>query len=274
MADSSRRRGRASFAPRFVPPRGPQIAIADPRGIENLRSDTHSLSVEKKGGNTLVSAKPKGDSKELLLRYRPKVAPYQLSAFVHKDPNHPRLPEPIDGHPPRMRHRKTRTYKDLTLVLDRSGSMSGEPLKNAKKAAAELITKLSENDRVNVILFDDGVESLYSAPKVVDAEVRSEALAYVAAVSDGGGTDNRDGSLEGARASGKRRSSQCSTFSHGWAVRCAGCGQSRKERSLRRAALYHRSRKRCGESAPLTTRKGKNVGALCSSRVRGRSLSG
>jgi Ca-activated chloride channel family protein len=43
---------------------------------------------------------------------------------------------------------------NLCLVLDRSGSMGGQPLETVKKAAIELIEQMSPEDRISVIAFD------------------------------------------------------------------------------------------------------------------------
>jgi Ca-activated chloride channel family protein len=43
---------------------------------------------------------------------------------------------------------------NLCLVLDRSGSMGGQPLETVKKAAIELIAQMSPRDRLSVIAFD------------------------------------------------------------------------------------------------------------------------
>ncbi|MEC4803689.1 MAG: VWA domain-containing protein [Jaaginema sp. PMC 1079.18] len=43
---------------------------------------------------------------------------------------------------------------NLCLVLDRSGSMYGHPLKTVKKAALSIIEKLNERDRLSVVAFD------------------------------------------------------------------------------------------------------------------------
>jgi len=47
---------------------------------------------------------------------------------------------------------------NLSLVIDRSGSMDGEKLEYVKKAAAHVVDLLSEKDRVAVVIYDDTVE--------------------------------------------------------------------------------------------------------------------
>jgi Ca-activated chloride channel family protein len=51
-----------------------------------------------------------------------------------------------------------RTPIDLALVLDRSGSMRGEPLEAAKRAAHDAVDLLEDEDRVAIVAYDSDVE--------------------------------------------------------------------------------------------------------------------
>ena len=46
---------------------------------------------------------------------------------------------------------------NVALVLDRSGSMAGEPLAHAREAAIRFASFLSAEDRLSVVAFDDEV---------------------------------------------------------------------------------------------------------------------
>ena len=43
---------------------------------------------------------------------------------------------------------KKRKNLNLAIVIDRSGSMSGQPLEEAKKSAIMLVEKMSQTDRI------------------------------------------------------------------------------------------------------------------------------
>jgi VWFA-related protein len=49
----------------------------------------------------------------------------------------------------------TQEGMDLVLVLDTSGTMKGEPLNDAKIAIYSLLDRISDNDRLTVVAFDD-----------------------------------------------------------------------------------------------------------------------
>jgi Ca-activated chloride channel homolog len=82
-----------------------------------------------------------------------------------------------------------RTPLNLALVLDRSGSMSGAPLDEAKRCARNIIDSLAPGDRAAIFAFDDEIE------RVAPLTPASEKLALSAALSaiGSGGTTNLHG---------------------------------------------------------------------------------
>ncbi|QDV61170.1 vWA domain-containing protein [Crateriforma conspicua] len=76
---------------------------------------------------------------------------------------------------------KERPPVNVALVLDRSGSMSGEKIARAKEAAITAINRLSDQDIVSVILYDSNVEVLVPATKASDRESIKAAIRSVQA---------------------------------------------------------------------------------------------
>lgn len=67
---------------------------------------------------------------------------------------------------------------NLTLVMDRSGSMSGDKIENARAAAIEAVRRLSSEDIFSLVIFDHEVETLVPATRVgdcrdIEARIRS-----------------------------------------------------------------------------------------------------
>src|SRR5215510_4340805 len=58
----------------------------------------------------------------------------------------------------------------LSLVIDRSGSMSGQPLEEAKRAAEFVLDGLQTTDRLSVVAYDDRVETVVSSVRMHDKE--------------------------------------------------------------------------------------------------------
>ena len=83
----------------------------------------------------------------------------------------------------------------LALVLDRSGSMSGVPLEEAKRCARHVLDGLAPNDRAAIYAFDD--EILRVAPLTSAAEKLS-LVAALATIESGGSTNLHGGWRGGA----------------------------------------------------------------------------
>lgn len=82
----------------------------------------------------------------------------------------------------------------LALVLDRSGSMSGQKLAITREAAARLIRSLRPTDRVGVVIYDDKVEVL--SPPAPPSEPLADV---VARIEPGGSTNLYGGWVRGAK---------------------------------------------------------------------------
>lgn len=174
-------------APVASPSASIEILLRDPRA-RDLRSPTHELAVERiEGGLRIRARASRGRPEQLVLRYAIEEEPWTPSVWVHRDEDHGgyfvlSLAAP-EGYEDRI------APKDVTLVLDRSGSMSGGAIARARDAASDVIRRLGATDRLNVIAFDDDVDPLFHRPRAADAAVRADALEFVARLSPGGGTD-------------------------------------------------------------------------------------
>jgi Ca-activated chloride channel homolog len=89
--------------------------------------------------------------------------------------------------------------RELTLVIDKSGSMSGNKIVQARNAALQVIEGLDLGERFNVILYDNALQMLSTEPLVKTAQSTLQAYDYIDAVRAQGGT-NLYGALELALA--------------------------------------------------------------------------
>ena len=79
--------------------------------------------------------------------------------------------------------------RDLTFVIDTSSSMAGPSIEQAKASLAAALTRLTTQDRFNVIQFNNIVRSLYSSPQPVTTAAMRKAIRYVEDLSADGGTE-------------------------------------------------------------------------------------
>jgi len=77
--------------------------------------------------------------------------------------------------------RESRPPVNLALVIDRSGSMSGDRIAKAREAALELVRRLGPDDVVALIAFDSEVETLVSARRVGNARGLEAAICSIEA---------------------------------------------------------------------------------------------
>src|SRR5262249_37944755 len=98
--------------------------------------------------------------------------------------------------PPRADSRGRVLPRDLALLLDVSGSMSGEPVDQARKVCAALVSGLNDADRIEMIAFSDRPRRWKKHAEAATEKTRREALAWLSALEAGGGTEMRDGILE------------------------------------------------------------------------------
>jgi len=81
---------------------------------------------------------------------------------------------------------------NLSIVIDKSGSMSGDRIVNARKGAIEAIRRLGKDDIFSVVVFDNTVETLIPAQKLTNLDKAEEIIMGIHA----GATTNIYGGLE------------------------------------------------------------------------------
>src|SRR5438034_280045 len=100
-----------------------------------------------------------------------------------------RVERPAGGAAPRL-------PLNLSLVLDRSGSMSGKPLRQALAAAEVLVKLLEPRDTLSVVAYDDKVATVVPPQKVT---APAAVCAAIRKVRTGGTTNLHGGWMQGVK---------------------------------------------------------------------------
>lgn len=98
--------------------------------------------------------------------------------------------------------------RDLILLLDASGSMSGEPLDQARRVASALVDSLGDEDQLELVKFASSAVRWHRGPVAATEAHRKEAKRWLARLDASGGTEMRDGireALRGVRPDAQRQ---------------------------------------------------------------------
>lgn len=96
---------------------------------------------------------------------------------------------------------RVRLPLNFALVLDHSGSMAGEKLRNMKQAVKSIIDQLEPQDVISVVTFETRTQVLVPAQPATDKEALKR---QVDKIRDGGGTNMATGLVEGLRQVSQR----------------------------------------------------------------------
>ena len=159
-------------------------------------SPSHQISDERRDGTLRITLNPpvRGDV-DLVLPFRRGLV--GGTVLTHADPGE-------DGFaliflaPPAASEVET-VSRDLTLVVDVSGSMSGEKLEQAKAALRQALGALRPRDRFKLIAFSNAVRQFREGFTPAGESQLAEARKFVEALEANGGT-NLAGAVEAALA--------------------------------------------------------------------------
>ncbi len=184
--------------PPFLPPatkRNPvSIELNLNAGFEvaSLASETHQIAVEPLSGHSFHARLrdelvPADRDFEVSWRPAPGVLP-QSSITTEQGPDGTYAL--VTLFPPTgSAARSVRIPREVTFVIDTSGSMEGVSMKQAKRALELAIQRLDEEDRFNVIQFNSVTSVLFPSPVPATSTNRMRAMRYAASLTADGGTE-------------------------------------------------------------------------------------
>ena len=92
-----------------------------------------------------------------------------------------------------------RIKREVTVVLDRSGSMAGGKLDQALAAAVQIIEGLADGEAFNIIAYSTAVSMFAKGPVIKSPETIEAAREYLKTIRPTGGTNIHDALLEALR---------------------------------------------------------------------------
>lgn len=175
---------------------GVKFTVNSKRPITSVFSPSHAMTSERKSpGQVTVNIDPAAFNQpgSVMLSYLVQPAGDGVAASIIA------MPDPsigngkggyfmlVIGLPPTSPD-APKMKREVTLVMDRSGSMRGEKIVQTKAAAQQIISGLNDGEMFNIIDFSDSIQSFAAGPVLKDASSAARAKDYIAAINADGGT--------------------------------------------------------------------------------------
>ncbi|NIM96383.1 MAG: VWA domain-containing protein [Anaerolineales bacterium] len=170
-----------------------RVDLKSEQGIANVYSPGHPLSVQRLNPDHVRATYLARDvlpTEHFELYYNLTEETFGAAMLTSPDPE-----RSDEGHfmflfsPSSTLSSTDSAPKDIVFVMDRSGSMAGEKIMQAKEAMDFILGQLNERDRFAVIAFDDLIESSSEGLQGVSSRSVQSAQAYVERLFDRGDTD-------------------------------------------------------------------------------------
>ncbi len=181
------------------------VRIKSKKAISTVYSPSHKIETKRQGANIITARIAKDavrDPGPFRLSYLVEGNGVTASMFGYPDPKNgggyflllAGLPAKPADH-----DRKKGIKREVTLVLDRSGSMNGEKLEQVREAALQVVAGLDDGEAFNIIVYNEAVEVFSPQPVVKSDETTKAAREYLKAIKARGGTNIHDAILEALR---------------------------------------------------------------------------
>jgi Ca-activated chloride channel family protein len=177
---------------------GFELSIVSQLELDEIGSPSHAVRVKPDGGRSAriaLAAEKDVPNRDLVLETRFKSIEPQVLAGRYKGGNvrfTAIVPSSSFGI-------ATEAPRRVVILLDRSGSMQGEPLSQARKAIEACLGVLSETDSFGLVAFDNEVLTFQPALVSGTRELRDKAHEFLMQVDARGGTELARGFLEAAK---------------------------------------------------------------------------
>ena len=168
-----------------------RVSIESTAPIQNVYSATHQVDIERRGATLAVVTHESTNvlpADDFRLFYDANQQGIGASVISYR-------PQGEDGYflllasPSLAAADAVQAAKTVVFVIDRSGSMSGEKLDQARAALKFVLNNLREGDLFNIVAYDSTVESFRPELQRYNDTTRQTALAYADGLYSGGSTD-------------------------------------------------------------------------------------
>ena len=172
-----------------------RVSVSSQTPIKNIYCPTHEVDIIRKDAYTSVisyEAHRARPDKDFSLFFRTDHSKIGISAITQREHEEHKGFFLLDIAPDIDVKENEIEEKDITFVLDVSGSMAGDKLKQAKRALSFCIDNLNKGDRFEVVRFSTEAEALFKTVMPANEENKRKALRFVDDLRAIGGTNIED----------------------------------------------------------------------------------
>lgn len=165
-------------------------------------SPSHSVHTGRAGGRTDVTFSDErgvGLDRDVVVRWQVSAAEPGTTLDLHRPASGPTAGSAyglLTIVPPAPEAPRAPLPRDLIVLLDTSGSMSGMPLDQARRLTSALVDSLTEADQLELIEFSTSPRRWKRGAVAATPAHRRDAQAWLARLRASGGTEMRSGILE------------------------------------------------------------------------------
>ena len=180
---------------------GFDLRVRMPRGAREIGSPSHPLRVlqEEGGGRVQLATGRDVPDRDLVLDVRAQDGLGGVLSGLDRE-GRGRFAAVV---PSRTFGERGDAPRQVVFVLDRSGSMNGSPIQQARKAVEACLGALAADDRFGVVAFDDRVEVFRSSLAQGTSESREQAREFLRGIDARGGTELAAGISKAAAMLGR-----------------------------------------------------------------------
>lgn len=157
--------------------------------IAQLLSDTHQIEVQEKGKTrrTIRLAQGAIPNRDFALRWSVAGENTQFGVLAHKQGDDGFFSVMIQ--PPLQPSNNQVNPREITFIMDISGSMSGVPVETSRALVEKALDQMRPQDLFNIVYFSGGNNQLWDKAQPATPDSVAKAKTFLQSLSGGGGTE-------------------------------------------------------------------------------------
>ena len=181
------------------------VTIKSKRPISTVYSPSHKIETTRKGHNEVavnIASDARTEPGSFRLSYLLERNGVTASLLAYPDPKvgggYFLLLAGLPAELPRSEGGPA-IKREVTLVIDRSGSMNGEKIEQVREAALQVLAGLEDGEAFNLIVYHSTVDLFSEQPVIKSGATVRDAREYLKTIKARGGTNIHDALIEALR---------------------------------------------------------------------------